>query len=144
MRGASKIRRTDLGANSTCLDESQFEYYAATDPEENQNLAALANPSLDGFGVDASDNELGERCARGLGEQLRRMGLAATMASSGVAAPDQCISRSSKPDGSTGSLSSYAAAISARDDASRRPAVSSRLSPSIVAAAVGADGRQVR
>ena len=39
--------------------------------------AALANSKLTELAVDASDNELGERCAKGLAEQLRRMGGAA-------------------------------------------------------------------
>ena len=46
--------------------------------------AALANGRLTELSIDASDNELGERCARGLAEQLRRMGGAASGRPSGL------------------------------------------------------------
>jgi hypothetical protein len=36
---------TPTTAHSTCSDQSQFEYYAADDPDENHNLAADAAPS---------------------------------------------------------------------------------------------------
>lgn len=42
----------------------------ARHPSPSRRLSELS--------VDASDNELGERCARGLAEQLRRLGSAAT------------------------------------------------------------------
>ena len=54
-----------LGVSRTQLSHEAFEPIFG---------AALMNSRLSELSVDASDNELGERCARGVAEQLRRMG----------------------------------------------------------------------